>query len=449
MKKVLRILDQGLQRFVPDPFVIAVLLTVITFSLAVFFRPDGKQDAVAAASQTILFWGDGFWKLAEFTLHMAMILIGGYVVATSRPVQYLLHAMIRWVHTPVQAVLFCTVTATVASWINWGFGLVVGGVVALEVAKRLPHVPFRVLVASSYSGFLVWHAGLSGSIPLDMNSEGKVFSKLGMELVGVDETLFGTFNLIALTCVVLILPIVNLLCLRLAEDEPPTEFADVSLDDGPNETVASAREMENWLNRSWLPTLLLFTMGGFYAYALWVEDDRAWKLDLNKINLSLFMLGVLLHGTPRRFIDSVTEAVPKVAPILIQYPLYAAIMAMLRESGLADQISQWFVEQSSATTFPLMTFYSAGILNLLVPSGGGQWAVQAPIVVPAAQELGVGIPKVAMAVAWGDAWTNLAQPFWAIPLLSIAGLKIKDIIGFCLVHLIVSGIVLSLLFLVV
>ena len=150
---------------------------------------------------------------------------------------------------------------------------------------------------------------------------------------------------------------------------------------------------------------------------------------------------------PRAFIDAVTEATPKVAPILIQYPLYAAIMAVLKESGLAQQISQWFVDYSSETTFPLMTFYSAGLLNLLVPSGGGQWAVQADIVINASRELNVPLPKVAMAVAWGDAWTNMAQPFWAIPLLTIAGLRIKDIMGFCLVTLVTSGIVLSLIFL--
>jgi short-chain fatty acids transporter len=192
----------------------------------------------------------------------------------------------------------------------------------------------------------------------------------------------------------------------------------------------------------------LFALAAFYLYAVQTREERGLKLDLNSINFIFFMLGAILHGTPRRFINAVTEGTPKIAPILIQYPLYAGIMAILQQSGLAGDISQWFVEHSTAATFPLMTFYSAGMLNVLVPSGGGQWAVQAPIVIPAAQELGVSIPRVAMAVAWGDAWTNMLQPFWAVPLLTIAGLSIKDIIGFCLLVLLASGVGLSLLFLV-
>ena len=185
-------------------------------------------------------------------------------------------------------------------------------------------------------------------------------------------------------------------------------------------------------------------MAAFYWYTLIRQDE--FQLNLNSVIFIFFMLGMLLHGTPNKFIAAVTEATPKVAPILIQYPLYAGIMAILVKSGMADQISNWFVENSTKETFPLMTFYSAGLLNLLVPSGGGQWAVQAPIVVNAANELGVDVPKVALAVAWGDAWTNMAQPFWAIPLLTIAGLRIKDIIGFCLLTLFASGTVLSLIF---
>ena len=442
-------MDRILQKFVPDPFVIAIFLTFLTFALAVIYRPEPEQSSMDAAFQAILFWGDGIWNLTDFTMHMAMILIGGFVVATSRPIQYLLGKLVTWVQTPVQAVLFCTGAAIAASWVNWGFGLVVGGFVALEAGRRLPHIPFRVLVASSYSGFLVWHAGLSGSVPLDMNTEGKVFTgNLGMDLVGVNQTLFGSFNLFALAAIACLLPMVNLFNLKLAEDDPASNIeaftnVETNLEEQNND------ENENWLNRTWLAVALLFALAGFYAYVLWVDESRHWQLNLNTINLALFMLGMLLHGTPRNFINAVTEAAPKIAPILIQYPLYSAIMSVLNQSGLAEQISSWFVDNSSASTFPLMTFYSAGILNLFVPSGGGQWAVQAPIIIPAAQALDVDISKVAMAVAWGDAWTNMAQPFWAIPLLSIAGLKIKDIIGFCLINLIASGIVLSLLFLMV
>ena len=116
---------------------------------------------------------------------------------------------------------------------------------------------------------------------------------------------------------------------------------------------------------------------------------------------------------------------------------------MMTTSGLAAVISEGFVSISNEFTFPLFTFLSAGLVNIFVPSGGGQWAVQAPIMLEAAQTMDVSIPKTAMAVAWGDAWTNMIQPFWALPALAIAGLKAKDIMGYCVITLLVSGIVIS------
>ncbi|MEE2862128.1 MAG: TIGR00366 family protein, partial [Pseudomonadota bacterium] len=109
------------------------------------------------------------------------------------------------------------------------------------------------------------------------------------------------------------------------------------------------------------------------------------------------------------------------------------------QSGLAASLSEWFVSISTAQTLPFWSFIAAGIVNIFVPSGGGQWAVQAPVMLPAAQALGADLPRVAMAVAWGDAWTNLLQPFWALPMLGIAGLQAKDIMGFCVINLVVVG----------
>ncbi len=441
MRKLFSSVDSFLQRYMPDPFVVAVLLTLASLVWATLATPPVDADRSKIASQIILYWGDGFWELAKFTLQMAMILLGGYVVAVSRPVKSLIGVLIGFVETPVQAVVFCTLISALASWINWGFGLVIGAIVAIEVGKKVSTVPFRLLVASSYSGFLVWHAGLSGSIPLAMNTAGGLSEDLVGGLVPLSSTTFSNFNWIALGAILILLPVVNLISLKLVGDE---ENSPLILQE---QTIAKPEVSEPWINRSMFVTLCLFALAAFYLYSLQTTEGRQFKLDLNSINFVFFMLGMLLHGTPRNFIDAITEATPKIAPILIQYPLYAGIMAILRDSGLAELISQWFVDNSTAATFPLMTFYSAGLLNLLVPSGGGQWAVQAPIVIDAATQLDVSIPKVAMAVAWGDAWTNMLQPFWAVPLLTIAGLSIKDIIGFCLLVLISSGLVLSGLFL--
>ena len=170
-------------------------------------------------------------------------------------------------------------------------------------------------------------------------------------------------------------------------------------------------------------------------------------MNLNTINIIFLFCGIILHKKPISFLTAVNEAAGKLGPILVQFPLYASIMGMISHSGLATLVSQCFVDVATKETYALWTFYSAGLLNLFIPSGGGQWAVQAPIVITAAKALGADIPKAAMAVAWGDAWTNMLQPFWALPLLAIAGLHLRDIMGYCILVLFVSGAFLSLIFL--
>ena len=162
------------------------------------------------------------------------------------------------------------------------------------------------------------------------------------------------------------------------------------------------------------------------------------------MNTIFLFLAIALHGTPKRLLQSLQQAVKGGSGIIIQFPFYAGIMAVMVQSGLAESMSQWLISFASAQSLPVLTFVSAGIVNIFVPSGGGQWAVQAPVVLPAAAELGADISRVAMAVAWGDAWTNLIQPFWALPVLAIAGLKAKDIMGFCLVQLIITGVIIAL-----
>ena len=430
MKSVLLIADRLLRKFTPDPFVIAILLTALTMILATIYTQHSATDVVQV-------WGGSFWELAEFTLMMAMILLGGYVVAVSPPVKKLLLFFVSFVSTPVQAVLFCTLISCAASYINWGFGLVVGGIVALEVGKKVPKAPFRLLVASSYSGFLVWHAGLSGSIPLTLNTADNKWQEMMGGMVELQETMFSSVNIIALLAILILLPILNLLYLKVVgEEDEQLHAIEEKETDTPNEP--------QFLENSFLMMLILVGIGGFYLFSL--VQDSTFSLNLKSIPFIFFMLGLLLHGSPGGFMRAVEKAIPKIAPILIQYPLYAAIMGILVGTGLGKQMAQFFVNHSTAETFPVMTFFSAGLINFFVPSGGGQWAVQAEIVVPAARQLGADLPKTIMAVAWGDAWTNMAQPFWAMPLLAIAGLSIKDIIGFCLMTLVASGLVLAMIF---
>ena len=180
------------------------------------------------------------------------------------------------------------------------------------------------------------------------------------------------------------------------------------------------------------------------VFAVYYFAVKGGGLNLNIVNFIFLMLGIALHGRPSRFLEAVGDAARGSSGIIIQFPFYAGIMGMMMGSGLAASLSSMFVAISTETTLPLFTFLSAGIVNVFVPSGGGQWAVQAPVMIPAALELNVDLARISMAVAWGDAWTNMIQPFWALPALAIAGLRAKDIMGYCLIVLVVSGVVIGL-----
>ncbi|MCE8469539.1 TIGR00366 family protein, partial [Rhodovulum sulfidophilum] len=190
--------------------------------------------------------------------------------------------------------------------------------------------------------------------------------------------------------------------------------------------------------------ILSWIIGGAGLAWLVIDLLDGGGLTLNYINFLFLFVAIILHGTPRRLLDALAEGVKSGAGIVIQFPFYSGIMAIMAGSGLAVSISDGLTSFASAESLPFWSFISAGVVNFFVPSGGGQWVVQAPVMLPAAEALGVDQARVAMAVAWGDAWTNMVQPFWALPILAIAGLNAKDIMGFCVVQLVVSGVIIAL-----
>lgn len=198
-----------------------------------------------------------------------------------------------------------------------------------------------------------------------------------------------------------------------------------------------AERLENSVTLAWLVGIpgVIFLLDHFVF--------RGGGLNLNIVNFMFLSLAIVLHRTPRSLLESLNEAIKGGAGIVIQFPFYAGIMAIMVQSGLAESMSQGLISFATETSLPFWSFISAGIVNLFVPSGGGQWAVQAPVMLPAAEALGVDVARVSMAVAWGDAWTNLLQPFWALPVLAIAGLKAKDIMGYCLIQLVITGVIIS------
>lgn len=417
------------ERYLPDPYIFVLLLTLIAAVAAIAVE---RQTPLAV----LRMWGDGFWGLLTFSMQMLLVLVTGFMLASSPPVKRILQKMAGTAKSPGGAIILVTLVSLAASWINWGFGLVVGALFAKELA-RLIRVDYRLLVASAYSGFVVWHGGLAGSVPLTIATEGH-FTADQIGVISTGSTIFAFFNLAIVLCLFIAVPLVNRLMLP---DEKDSVYVDTKLLDDESEPLDRINRPAEKLENSVALALLVGVPGLLFLLDHFIL--RGGGLNLNVVNFLFLFLAIVLHRTPRNLLTSLNEAIKGGAGIVIQFPFYAGIMAIMVQSGLAQSMSEWLVSFATATSLPFWSFISAGIVNLFVPSGGGQWAVQAPVMLPAAEALGADIPRIAMAVAWGDAWTNLLQPFWALPVLAIAGLKAKDIMGFCLIQLFITGAIIS------
>lgn len=426
------------QRFLPSPFVFAMLLTLVVLALGIFVTGQSLP-------QMAQHWGGGFWNLLTFTMQMALVLVTGHALANAPPVARLLDRLARIPGTPGQAIVFVTLVAMAASWVNWGFGLVVGAVFARALARQVQGVHYPLLVAAAYSGFLVWHGGLSGSVPLSLATGGADLERISggvlTAAIGVEHTLFTTLNLTIIALLVIGAPLLN----RAMMPRTPTVAAPELLIDPPAPVIARDTGAQR-LDDSRILGLLIVALAAIYF--VYHFATNGFGLTLNLVIGMFLFAGLLLHGSPERYGRAIQDSVGGISGIIIQFPFYAGIMGMMVGANAEGQtlgklISDLFIAWSSAETFPLLTFLSAGLLNMFIPSGGGQWAVQGPIMLPAGEVLGVAPEITAMAIAWGDAWTNMIQPFWALPLLAIAGLGARDIMGYCLIMLLYSGVVIG------
>ncbi|MBY0123380.1 short-chain fatty acid transporter [Bacillus sp. S/N-304-OC-R1] len=434
MKSLVGFFNRLMQRYLPDPFLFVIILTFVVFGLGLIFTDNGPYKMVQH-------WGTGFWQLLTFSMQMVLVLVTGHVLASSRIFKKGLGALAGTAKSPGQAIIIVTIVSIIASLINWGFGLVIGALFAKELAKKVKGVDYRLLIASAYSGFVVWHGGISGSVPLTIATSGHFTENL-IGVISTEQTIFSVFNIVIIAALFVIIPIVNRLMMPSKEQtvtvDPAILQDDVQAATLEKGAMTPAERLEN----SSLISLLIGIFGLVFLFYYFATNG--FKLNLDIVNFLFLFLGILFHGTPKHFLDAVLNAVKGASGIIVQFPFYAGIMGMMTASGLAAVISNAFVSISNEFTFPFFAFISAGLVNIFIPSGGGQWAVQGPIMLEAAQVLNASIPKTAMAVAWGDAWTNLIQPFWALPALAIAGLRAKDIMGYCVLTLVVSGIIISI-----
>lgn len=440
------------QRFLPDAFVFCIILTIVVFIAAM---PVAGMNPIEVANA----WGSGVWGLLAFSMQMALVLVLGSALANAPAIKKLIVKLAGVPKKPVGAVTFVTVISAICCFINWGFGLIIGALLAKEVAKKIKGLDYRLIIAAAYSGFVIWHAGISGSIPLGMtalNADGVVDNTAGAvtEIVPTSQTIFSAWNLIMVLAVVVVVAFVNA---KMHPDPKDVVSIDPKLlEDAPDNTEVKARKDQTpaeKLENSMVLSYIVVVIGAIYLIYYFVNAGSILNaLSLNIVNLIFLILGIAFHKTPISYVRAITESAESAGGIILQFPFYAGIQGMMVTVGsngvsLASAISTAFVNISTPRTFPVLCYLAAGIVNFFVPSGGGQWAVQGPIMMPAGLELGVTPAVTAMGIAWGDAWTNMLQPFWALPALGIAGLGARDIMGYCAIVLIASGIVTALGFL--
>ena len=437
LRKISQSFNVGVENYLPNAFIFAILLTFITMILGVTVTHQ-------TVTEMTTHWYGGFWNFLAFTTQMILILITGYALVKAPPVQKLMLRMASIPKTQKSALVMTILVAAVAGYLSWGLGLVLGTLFAIEVAKNVKTADFRILIAASYTGTIaVLPASITVTAPLLVNTPGhSLEAEIG--LIPLSQTIFSpTLMLTALIGLAVVLFIYIKMMPKPEEVIPFEADVDVFV----VEEFTEAKTFAEKLDRSKIINYILVALG-----MLWLGQYvvlNGFNLELNILNFFFIILGLALHGTPVSYVNAITAGMPSASGILLQFPFYAGIMGMMVGSGLITVISQSFVSISNEYTFPLLSMLSAALVNVFVPSAGGQWQIQGPIMLEASRAYGIPIATVVNTVTIGDLVTNLMQPFFVLPALGLSGLGLKDIWGYCLVSMvllmIVSGVIVTVI----
>lgn len=422
---------------IPDPLILALGLSLVTMILALVFGTN-PRPGIWGAADVLSYWTIGFWDLLSFSMQMVLILLLGYMLALSPALDNVSTILAKLGNKPVLGAVIISVVAIIVGLINWGLALVLGAVLVKKTAVQAKQSGFAInyplMGAAAYLCMMIWHGGLSGSAPLSVASENHfLIDKIG--IIALSSTIFSPMNITANAVLLILLPLSVWLFARKGENKIP--------EDEILTQPASSKKIKSIWRPGFISVFgILLLLGLVFKIIL----NKNYSIGLNEINLILFSLVLIVFPNVEKLTKATGEAIGSTAGIIIQFPLYAGIMGIMQHSGLLTVMTEWFVNISNEQSLPLFSFLSAGLVNLFVPSGGGQWAVQGPLLIDVASSIGANHAKEVMALAYGDQLTNMLQPFWALPLLGITGLKAGDIFRyswrFMLIGLITFGLVL-------
>lgn len=388
------------ERLLPEPFVFAVLLTLLTAALAFIFAPKHTMPDVLTG------WYGGIFTIFPFAFQMVLILVTGYALASSKPISATLKRIAAIPKTPRGAVALTVLVALTTVTLNWGFGLITSAIFAREIAKR-HRLDFAWLLAGAYSGFVMFPPGLSSSIALAQATPGSplnIVQKLTGQIIPLHQTLLSTFNLVPSLILFIVLPLLFSRMQPPDADMQPADQARLEAEDAPKIQVRTGG-LAGVLDRAWILNLALVAAAFGYLGMQMVAGK--FSLDINSLILIFLALGLLLHWHPVAYVEAINNAARVTGSLLLQYPIYGGIMGMMTATGLAGVIAKWFLAFSTAHTLPFWGFISSIIISLFVPSGGGHWAVQGPFIVPAAVALHVNLAATAQGVGYGEAVANM------------------------------------------
>ncbi|MEO5717611.1 MAG: TIGR00366 family protein [Chthoniobacterales bacterium] len=428
------------ERWVPDAFIFALLATLVVITAGVAFTPSSLPQVIDA-------WGQGFWELIPFTLQMSLIIITGYVLATSQPVGKVIRGLASWPTTPRNAVALVTFFAMASSWFNWGFSLIFSAVLAREIARRVAGVDYRALAAASFLGLgSIWAQGLSGSAALQMASPGalpapirEIVAHGGLVpggLISFSHTIFLWQSLLSVFLEIAVVTTVMWLVTPPAGRGKTASDLGISLGQTEIQAPAPIAKLTpgQWLEHSPILNWVIVLIGGTYLVRYFMQaGEPLGAINLNIVNLTFLLLGFLLHKTPARLMHAVQGATPAIWGVILQFPFYAGIAGVITSTHLSQQIAHAFVSLSTPLTFPAIVATYSAVLGVFVPSGGSKWVVEAPYVMAAAHELKVHLGWVVASYDLGEALANLVQPFWMLPILGLFQLRARDVMGYTFV----------------
>jgi short-chain fatty acids transporter len=426
------------EKWFPDAYIFAAIAAIIVACAALL---NGAAPTAVAKS-----FGDGFWSLIPFTMQMAFIVIGGYVVATSPPAMRLIDGLAAFPRTGKGAVVFAALVSLVTSLISWGFCAIFSGLLVRSLAKRSDiRMDYRAAGAAGYVGLgATWALGMSSSAALLQANPGSLPPAL-LNITGVipiSQTIFlwqsgvVVAALFAVTLAVAFLSAPSDALAMTAKDMA------VRFEQPHTEAKVVQRRPGEWLEHSPLIAVLLVLLSlGWLGQEFARQNPISVIANLNTYNFLFLTVGLLLHWRPKKFLAAVAEAVPATTGILIQFPLYGATAAILTAAvgygghAVADLIARFFVDVTTANSFPVVMGVYSAILGLFIPSGGGKWIIEAPYVMQAANTLNVNLGWAVQIYNAAEALPNLVNPFWMLPILGVLGLKARDLVGFTFLQL--------------